>query len=49
VGVANVGVDLTRSSEKKNDPEDEVLEVVTLEINNKSLNDIFTLSRQLSD
>jgi hypothetical protein len=40
---------VTRSSENQNDPEDEVLDVIRPEFNNKSLNEIFTLSRQLSD
>jgi hypothetical protein len=40
---------VARSSENQNDPEDEVLDVVRPEFNNKSLNEIFTLSRQLSD
>jgi hypothetical protein len=40
---------VTRSSENRNDPEDEVLDVVRPEFSNKSLNEIFTLSRQLSD
>jgi ribosomal 50S subunit-associated protein YjgA (DUF615 family) len=49
VSVANFGVGLTRSSTNQNDDEDEVLDVVRPEFNNKSLNEIFTLSRQLSD
>jgi hypothetical protein len=35
VGVANVGVVLTRSSENQNDPEDEALDAVSPEFNNK--------------
>jgi hypothetical protein len=42
-------VGMTRSSENQNDPEDEVLDVVRPEFNNKFLNEIFTLYRQLSD
>jgi hypothetical protein len=40
---------VTRSSENQNDPEDEVPDVVRSEFNNKPLNEMFTLSRQLSD
>jgi hypothetical protein len=40
---------VARSSEDQHDPEDEVLDVVRPEFNNKSLNEMFTLSRQLCD
>jgi hypothetical protein len=46
-GRANVGVGLTTSSENQNDPENEVLDIARREFNNKSLNEIFTLSGQL--
>jgi hypothetical protein len=36
---------VTRSSENQNDLEDEVLDIVRPQFNNKSLNEIFTLSR----
>jgi hypothetical protein len=40
---------VTRSSENQSDPEDEVLDVVIPEFNNKYLNEILTLSTQFSD
>jgi hypothetical protein len=49
VGVANVCVGLSWSNENQNDPEDEVLDIVRPVFKNKSLNEMFTLSRQLSD
>jgi hypothetical protein len=36
---------VTRSGENQNDPEDEVLDAVRPEFNNKSLNELFTLFR----